>query len=237
MKAQLIPVQALSAADRQAMYNLLQTHFDGVRWDVFEADLGCKNWAILLWDHDTLQGFSTLLIYETEFQGDWLTIVYSGDTIVDPGSWSSSVLSRSWLTAVRQLRQKYTRGKLYWLLISSGYRTYRFLPLFAQVFYPRYDRPTPPDIQMLMAFLARQQFGAGYDDRTGIVRFPHPQMLRAGLRDIPPERLKDPHIQFFQTRNPGHRQGDELVCLTEVGEANLTAAGQRLWSALALMSV
>jgi hypothetical protein len=29
-------------------------------------------------------------------------------------------------------------------------------------------------------------------------------------------------------RNPGHADGDELVCLAELSDANLTAAGRRM---------
>jgi hypothetical protein len=80
-----------------------------------------------------------------------------------------------------------------------------------------------------MHFLAKSRFGENYDKSLGIVRFPHPHILREGLHGIPSERLNDPHINFFQQQNPGHIHGDELVCLTEVSEENLTAAGKRLW--------
>jgi hypothetical protein len=36
-------------------------------------------------------------------------------------------------------------------------------------------------------------------------------------------------VAFFLEKNPGHGQGDELVCLAEVSPTNLTRAGLRLW--------
>ena len=215
------------------MYALLSTHFEGVRRDVFEADLAQKNWVILLKDKQSnqLKGFSTLLIYSTQFDGEILDVVYSGDTIVEPSAWSSSILSRTWIASVNQLRSQDTKSRLYWLLISSGYRTYRFLPVFWQEFYPRYERPTPAKIQGLIEFLAQEQFGKYYDRKTGIVRFPHPHYLSERLKGIPPERFKNPHIRFFATQNPGYLQGDELVCLTEICQENLTKAGKRMWLA------
>lgn len=215
------------------MYSLLCTHFEGVKRDVFAADLNQKNWVILLYEDNTdkLLGFSTLLMYQTEFAGSKLSIVYSGDTIVDPSAWSSTALPRNWIAAVKTLSRNYADGKLYWLLISGGYRTYRFLPLFWQEFYPRYDATTPFATAELMQFLAQQLFGKSYDTTAKVVRFPHPHVLRDGLRGIPTERLQDPHIQFFQQQNPGHLHGDELVCLTEISEENLTSAGKRMWFA------
>ncbi len=233
MKSRLIRIADLSKEDAEGMYLLLSSHFESVKRSVFDADLANKNWVILIEDEKTekLKGFSTLLIYKTKFEGENFSVVYSGDTIIDPSAWSSSILSRAWIAAVNKLRHEYCQGKLYWLLISGGYRTYRFLPIFWQEFYPRYDVPTPKHISELMAFLASDRFGKYYDEQAGVVRFPHPYVLRDGLRGIPPERLQDPHIQFFRKRNPGNIQGDELVCLTEISEDNLTRAGRRMWFA------
>ncbi|NJN87729.1 MAG: hypothetical protein HC881_17285 [Leptolyngbyaceae cyanobacterium SL_7_1] len=232
MQARLIPTHELSEADRHAMYNLLSRHFEGVTVGGFERDLVEKNWAILLNDQTgALKGFSTLLFYETEFAGEPLSVVYSGDTIVDPTAWSSLALPQAWIASVNKLRRWYPNGRLYWLLISSGYRTYRFLPTFWREFYPRYDRPTPAPVQALMQQLSLDRFQSAYDASAGIVRFAHPQQLRSGLDGVPLERLHDAHIRFFLEQNPGHDRGDELVCLTEITETNLTRAGRRMWFA------
>jgi len=239
MKAQLVRIDRLLPTQREAMYALLNTHFEGVRRDVFNHDLAQKNWVILLeesqGDSTVLKGFSTFLIYEREFAGEVVSVVYSGDTIVDPSAWSSSVLSRAWISAINQLRRQYKNGKLYWLLICSGYRTYRFLPVFCQEFFPCFDRATPPDIQKLIDFLSLDRFGSLYNQTTGIVSFPHPYKLNHDLSGIPAERLIDRHIQFFEQQNPDHVLGDNLVCLAEVVETNLTPAGRRIWRAESLL--
>ncbi|MGB3533215.1 MAG: hypothetical protein WBA13_06825 [Microcoleaceae cyanobacterium] len=231
MKSQLISKKELSCQQKNEMYFLLSTFFQGVKRDVFEKDLSEKNWIILLKDKTSqkLLGFSTLLIYNTEFKGETISVVYSGDTIVDPSAWSSSVLSKAWIEAIDLLSQEFVIGKLYWLLICSGYRTYRFLPIFWKTFYPQYNGLTPQKYQELINFLATQKFGNNYNPKTGIVRFPHPHQLREGLKGIPAERLNDPHIRFFNSKNLGHLKGDELVCLTEISPDNLTKAGQRMW--------
>ncbi|MEM1256840.1 MAG: hypothetical protein AAGI69_30800, partial [Cyanobacteria bacterium P01_H01_bin.21] len=84
-------------------------------------------------------------------------------------------------------------------------------------------------IQQLMDYLAQQQFGSTYDQKSGIVRFAKPQKLSPILGTVPPERRSDPHIRFFEQANPEHSKGDELVCLTEICAENLTAAGRRMW--------
>jgi hypothetical protein len=129
---------------------------------------------------------------------------------------------------VNELRRTHSRGRYYWLLLTSGFRTYRFLPVFWRDFLPRFDAGEREDARQLLEHLAAERFGERFNARTGIVSFMRPQRLRPQLRGIPPERLADPHVSFFSTRNPGHAKGDELVCLTELSSENLTAAGRRM---------
>jgi hypothetical protein len=235
MDGRLVNVKNLQISEREAMYALLSKHFDGVNRDVFDRDLDGKNWVVLLSssgaNQPELKGFSTFVVYEVKFAGKVASIIYSGDTIMDPSAWSSSVLSRTWIAAINILRQEYPNGKLYWLLLCSGYRTYRFLPTFAREFYPRHGVETPAPVRALMQFLADERFGSDYDAVAGVVRFPHPHTLHGDLEGIPEHRLQDEHISFFDRANPGHPQGDNLVCLTEISRENLTKAGQRIWSA------
>jgi hypothetical protein len=157
-----------------------------------------------------------------------VSVVCSGDTIVDPNAWSSAALPREWIAAVKQLRSRFPRGPYYWLLLTSGFRTYRLLSTFWKSFWPRYDTATPMPTQSLLDTLAGERFGDRYDRSAGVVRFERPQVLRPHLAGVPPERLRDPHVAFFAARNAGHERGDELVCLCELSDSNLTRAGARM---------
>ncbi len=222
----LAAVADLSAGDRWAMRGLLERHFNGVTPVGFEADLAGKNWALLLHGPGGLVGFSTMAVYESAAGGEVATVVCSGDTIVDPSAWGSAALPREWIAAVGRLRARYPHGPLQWLLLTSGFRTYRLLSTFWQDFHPRFDRPTPAEVRRRMDGLAVERFGAAY--RDGVVRFDRPQVLRPALAGIPASRRADPHVAFFAGRNPGHGDGDELVCLCELAEGNLTRAGRRV---------
>jgi hypothetical protein len=230
VKSRLVRREHLDGATREAMVRLLTGHFDGVTRERFDADLAEKTWVLLLEDDGGLRGFSTLLLYETSLPGEGVcTVVYSGDTIVDPAAWGSAALPRCWIAAVRRLREEHPHGRLWWLLLTSGFRTYRLLPVFWKDFWPRWDAPTPPDVQARIDALARERLGGAY--RDGVIRFPEPQRLRGELAEVPPGRMRDPHVACFLEKNPGWMEGDELVCLTEIAEENLTAAGRRMWRA------
>ncbi|CAN1213202.1 N-acetyltransferase domain-containing protein [Tumidithrix helvetica PCC 7403] len=238
MKSWLIKVADLNLSDRQEMFELLTSYFKDVTWDVFQTDLNRKNWALLVKDETSsiLKGFSTCYLLHTCFAGEAIDVVYSGDTIVDPSAWTSTILPRAWIASINFLHHQYcAQTKLYWLLICSGFRTYRFLPTFWKEFYPRYDGVTPACTAALIDHLAQVYYGDFYQPATGIVRFPHPQILQDSLIEIPKGRQSNSHIRFFEANNPGYRQGDELVCLTEVRYDNLTRAGQRMWQAQSLL--
>jgi hypothetical protein len=228
-----IPREALAPTERRAMFDLLSTFFTGVTPDTFAADLSAKTHVILLEDDDgVLRGFSTLLVYRTAVTGVDATIVYSGDTIVHRASWGSAALPLSWLGAVRALTSDTNTRDVFWLLLTSGFRTYRFLPVFWREFYPRVDSESVSKV--LVDAIARERFGALYHEADGVVRFTRPQILVPELLDVAAGRTHDEHIAFFLKRNPGFTNGDELVCLTNIGEANLTSAGQRIARGLSM---
>ncbi len=230
MNSRLLRRGELSGRQRAQMYELLAKHFAGVERATFDEDLAGKHWVLLLEAAGRLQGFSTLAAYDTVHDGAVISVVCSGDTIVEPQAWQSAALPRSWIAAVREIwRGELAGDRLYWLLLTSGIRTYRLLPVFWRDFHPRHDAAIPAATEALMAALARDRFGDRFRPGTGTVQFPAPQMLREHLKVITPGRLADPHIAYFLDRNPGWHRGEELVCLTEITVDNLTPAGRRMW--------
>lgn len=228
LPAGLLARPELTSGQRDEMFALLAAHFDGVSREQFENDLAEKNWVVQVRGNGRLLGFTTLLVETLDFEGERLMAIYSGDTIVAPEAWQSPMLARAWIAAVNHLRAADPGRRCYWLLLTSGFRTYRFLPVFWRAFYPQIHAVTPPHEQRLRQHLAASRYGAAFDPQAGIVRFPRPQTLRGVLREVPHGRREDADIAFFLTCNPGHERGDELVCLTEISEANLTPAGRRM---------
>jgi hypothetical protein len=76
--------------------------------------------------------------------------------------------------------------------------------------------------------LAWLKFPSEYDAEHGLIRLAQAAPLRPGVAEITERRLKNPHIAFFAKANPGCVYGDELACLVELTQANLTPAGRRM---------
>jgi hypothetical protein len=219
------PRRALSLADRDEMFALLNTFFVDVDRAVFDRDLDEKDWVVLLRDEEgRVDGFSTLMRIDV----DDVTVFFSGDTVVARHRWGTYDLPRFWARHVFAVAATLAPRPCYWFLISSGYRTYRYLPVFFREFYPTVERPTPADVKSLIDRIARTKFDRAYDAAAGVVRLATPAPLRAGVSD-PEERLgRDPHVRFFVEVNPNHAAGDELACLVRVSPDNVTPAGHRM---------
>ena len=218
----------LTEEEVMEMRRLLERHFEGVDERQFTADMREKTHVLRVWKGSELVGFSTLLAYRTMIGDEALDIIYSGDTIMSPTCWNSPVLARGWIAMVREVKASMSAGRCWWLLLSAGFRTYRFLPVFWREFWPRFDMELPDGVRILRDSICRERFGQCYDSESGVVRFALPHRLKDALAKVPDGRGDDPHVACFFQRNPGWRDGDELACLTEIDDENLTRAGRRM---------
>lgn len=215
-----------SESDRDALYALYARHYSATNPACFVADFDAKDWVLTLHHGARLVGFSTQAIKRHTAQtGQSLLELFSGDTVIDPAYWGSQALSTGFARLAGRLARQHSPLPLYWLLISKGHRTWRYLHIFAHEYWPNPMYITPIASQKLLDELARERFGAAYDAASGIVRFAESQgHLQPELATVRADLARRPEIRFFLERNPGYAQGDELVCLTQLSSNNLRGA-------------
>ena len=220
--AQVLERNGLGTKDRIAMYELYSRYYGSCDFNRFSRDLLEKDFVILLRNlSGKLCGFTTLMVIKFEYDGVRRIALFSGDTIIHHDYWGTQVLSLSWCRLAGFIKSQHPGTPLYWFLIVKGYRTYRYLPLFAKTFYPTRRNRTPPDIQAMMDLLASRKFGDAYIRGKGIVQFESSQgHLNGTWADVPEHVSSHPEVLFFLERNPGYIKGDELVCFTELTESN-----------------
>lgn len=223
-------VDRVSASLRAAMLTLYSQYYDHVVAETFERDLSEKEWVIILCDDaQQVVGFSTLQLLTIEIRRQTHRFLFSGDTVVDESSRMSPALSGSFGHILLRMMAQYGEQHLHWFLISKGFRTYRFLPVFFVDFYPVCNKPTPMSVAHIMATVAREKFGEKYDESRGVVQMGGKgDWLNERCKAIPEYRLKDPHVAFFLERNPGYVLGDQLVCLADITHANLNRFARRV---------
>ncbi len=226
-----VPRESLTESQRAQMLALMQLCYAGVSPERFAKDLEAKQFVILLSVRRTgeLAGFSTVRVAEERLGGRVTEVVYSGDTVIHPDHWGQKELQRcfSLFLLGRKLRQPLR--PLFWLLLSAGYKTYLLAANYFPRTLPRHDWQAPPERRAFLAELAGRWFGTQYDAARGTLRFDGLHYhVRQGLVPIDREAARHPDIAFFAERNPGHVQGDELVCLAEVRLWDLARALRRI---------
>lgn len=215
MKGATVRRESLTGAQRSQMLALMQLCYAGVSAERFAQDLDAKQYVILLHARRTgeLVGFSTLRVAEEA----GAEVVYSGDTVVHPDWWGHKTLQVCFSRFLlgRKLRRPWRT--LHWLLLSAGYKTYLLAVNYFPRTYPRRDWTAPAARVDFLRTLATRWFGAQYDAARGTLRFEAPHYrVRDGVAPIDRAAAAHPHIAFFAERNPGHVDGEELVCLVEI---------------------
>lgn len=227
----IVRVADVPPHERDEMYSLMLKYYANMTRPNFETDLNEKDWAIQMLDPENgqVRGFSTQMLLHRSLEGRQILGLFSGDTIVDKRYWARSPLSQLWGRLVLSLIEAYPHADLYWVLISKGYKTYRFLPVFFHEFYPRYDEETPTHSTRLIDLFLGPKYQEKFDIRSGVIRGGTSACpLRSGVAKITEKRYSDPHIRFFLEVNPGHSQGDELCCIASLTRENFTPAAYRV---------
>lgn len=228
LSGQILAVNELSDISKASMFELMHQFYFVEKTSFFE-DLSNKNIVVLLKDSKgSLRGFTSVALFDLSVAGQVLKILFSGDTIIHPDFWGSLELPRVWGRFMFETLQDCGETPLYWFLISSGYKTYRFLPAYFNEFFPRFDSEIPLLIKQIMDTAADKLFASAYDADRGIIKLKNPTPLRAGISDPTTERQANQHIAFFLDKNPGYQNGDELVCLTRLTLANFKPFVKRL---------
>lgn len=237
LRANVVACTTLTFDEVERMYSLYATSYLDTARARFLADLSDKTHCIVLRDGDgTIQGFSTLKLYETRWRETPIRVMFSGDTIIDPEHWGTQQLAFAWIRHAGEVRRAAPTVPLYWFLICKGHRTYRYLGAFARHYLPRAGAPADGTdsadaaAQDLLDHLATERYGRAYDRAAGILSFDVPQgRLAPELASVPDAHRRIGNVAYFLQRNPGYACGDELVCLCELSAVNLRPLARRLF--------
>src|SRR6266540_1091044 len=117
----VVAVNDLAERDIREMFTVHTRLYERVTESEFLRDLEEKEWVLLLRDGPggEIRGFTTILLLETEVQGERLHAVFSGDTGIDPAFWGGQALVKSWARFMGELLAQHSDRRLFWFLISK----------------------------------------------------------------------------------------------------------------------
>lgn len=210
----------LGGAVAAEFFQLYARYYAPTSLEVFTRDLASKSYSIVVRDpQGRIRGFSTVAQVSMLSSVGEIEVLFSGDTVVDRSFWGEQTLPFTWIEEAGRIKSERPEVPLYWLLITKGHRTFRYLPAFTHAYCPSPD----PDLAGLRDEIAQHLFGDRFDGHTGLLK-PDPgcpTALRPEFSGLEPGRAGLPHVQTFLSQNPGHARGEELVCLCELSVENL----------------
>lgn len=198
-------------------FGIYQMCYEPTSKVVFDADFLAKSYAVLIHKDGALVGFSTVEFTRT---ADGRRTLFSGDTVTHPDHWGTQALPIAWLGQAGKIWAQAPNSPLYWMLITKGHRTYRYLPAFSLDYQPSPDWPMPAQSKALIDELATCRFGPRYDAQTGVIAADI--VLPTHVSEAAMGHSNSRHSEFFRARNPGFRRGDELVTLCKLAPDTLT---------------
>jgi hypothetical protein len=212
----------IDAETRLEMFNIMDLHYANTFPENFTADLEKKTHVIMLYDPESnrLCGFSTQKIFPFKLNGEEILVLFSGDTIIRKEYWGSLQLSIAFGKLMIETIRLNPAQNFYWMLISKGVRTYKFLHAFFIEYFPKFGTEISPEIKIMMDALAYSMYPEQYDKASMVIRaLPDGQYLRPEFQQF--EVSGNRELDTFFKLNPGFSHGDELVCFTHLTIENL----------------
>ena len=169
-------------------------------------------------------GLVGLDVYPVEWEGKTATIIFTANVVIEERFRGRNLVLKTGLRILLREKLRRPRARAYWLFDTFSYQSYRILPRNLTEFWPRRDQVTPAPVARFVDHLARRRYGDNWSPATGVVRGSGQKRLlpSAAPRDMP--ALVDPDARFFDSANPGHRDGDMLVCLVPLSIRNILGA-------------
>jgi hypothetical protein len=222
---------ALSPAEWDDLWVLTQEFFD-VERGYAEGELRKRQRIAQFRMNGALLGMVSLDVSTAEFRGRRVTAISTAHVLIRENWRGRNLLQKLGFRTFLRERLRHPLRAIYWFFDTFSYKSYLLLPRNFRTYWPRHDQPTPADQAALIDTLARQVYGPAWRPDQGIVVRSGQKRMRETAAPLILARDSDPALEFFARTNPGHAEGDMLVCLCPLSLSNwLTLAGKvaRRW--------
>ena len=193
--------------------------------DVYEAKLRALP-EVGLWRTRSgeLIGLVSLAVYRVKWERRTCVVFFTSSVVIDERFRGRNLVLRTGLKAFLREKRRHPLQPAFWLFDSFSYKSYVILPRNLTEFWPRRDRATPMSVARFIDFLATRRYGEAWAAHAGVVRRSGYKRLRETTAPIDDRQRADLDVRFFEQANPGHADGDMLVCLVPLSFRNLTGA-------------
>ena len=218
------PTSSLTPSELDEIWMVTDRYIETTR-EIYETKLKALPEVGLWRTRDgQLVGLVSLDVYRPTWRGRESIVFFTSSVVIDEAYRGRNLVVRTGLRMI--LREKLRRPWLaaYWFFDTFSYKSYLLLPRYFRDYWPRRDRETPNAIAVFVDHLARRRYGADWIPERGIVRRSGTKRLHERTAPVDASTLADPDVHYFESRNPGHAEGDMLVCLAPLTLTNILGA-------------
>jgi hypothetical protein len=217
---------SLSAAQWEEVWQLT-TEFYDVERDFAEAELRRRQTIAMFRMNGALLGMAAIDTYPAEFRGRKLAVISTAHVLLRENWRGRNLVQKLGVRSFLKARLRYPLRPIYWFFDTFSYKSYLLLPRNFRAFWPRYDQPTPEPRAALIDQLATQTYGPAWRPARGVAVRSGQKRLRetAAPMNLGPDA--EPDLEFFARANPGHAEGDMLICLCPLTASNWLSLARR----------
>lgn len=225
-----VPVDRLTSADWDQVWNLTRRYYETDREYVEQSLRAHQRLALFRRCSDgDLIGMAAVDVYLSDFDGRKLAVIFTSHVLLDERHRGQNLIQRVGFRTFLETRLHHPLRNIYWFFDTFSVKSYLLLQRNFRDYWPRHDGATPARELALANHLAVQAYGDAWRPDLGIVTRSGRKRLLAGTAPIEPHMLERPEVGFFVRSNPGHAEGDMLVCLCPLTARNWAhAAGRAL---------
>ena len=213
----------------------LATRYNAGTRAAFEASVRAKKYLVTIRDPETrvLIGMGTIDVYPFEerpardgHKAKRCIVIYTGNAIFEPAVRGFSIIQRIGFRCYLEARVKHPLTPVWLFYDTFSFKSYLMLANNFDVFWPRWDQPTPARVADFIDRLGQHRYGTAWDASRGLCQRGERKLLD-GVADITPELLANAHIRYFRERNPGAQDGDMLAVVAPLRASNWLAVLRR----------
>ena len=215
----VLATSAIPPASWDEIWALTQEFYD-VERDYAEAELRRRQSIAMFRMNGALLGMAAIDVHATEFRGRRLTVISTSHVLIRENWRGRNLIQRLGMRTFLRARLRHPLRPIYWFFDTFSYKSYLLLPRNFRTYWPRHDQPTPEPRAALLDQLATQAYGPAWRPARGLAVRSGQKRLRESAAPLVLRADADPNLQFFARMNPGHAEGDMLVCLCPLTLAN-----------------
>jgi hypothetical protein len=191
-----------------------------------------QNIALFRSDYGELVGCVSLDNYTVDFRGRRYAVIYTSHVLLLEPYRGQNILQKLGAASFLKMRLRHPLLPIYWFYDTFSYKSYLLMPRNFTTYWPRRDLPTPEFVSAFMDQLASRMYGASWQPERGIAVRSGQKRLRPGAAPLEATALDDPDLAFYTRMNPGHAEGDMLVCLAPLTLGNWLALVRKAFARL-----